>query len=181
MPQRSAVEQLPDDIRTELDRRLAQSGFSGYAELAEWLTGQGYQISRSAVHRYGQRLERRMETIRASTEAARQIASVAPDEEDDRSAAVISMVQSDLFEAMLALQEAQEEGVDPTTRVALLSKAGRAVAEVSRASVNQKKFAAEVRRQTQQEAADAAETAARKAGLSDDGVAAMRAAILEGL
>lgn len=179
MPQRSAVEQLPDEVRGQLDRRLSEAGFSGYDQLAEWLTEQGYQISRSAVHRYGQRLERRMETIRASTEAARQIANIAPDDEDERSAAVISMVQSELFEAMLALEEAQD--ADAGERVALLSKAGRAIAEVSRASVNQKKYAAEVRRQTQEEAAEAVETAARKQGLSDDGVSALRKAILEEL
>ncbi|MFP4132200.1 MAG: DUF3486 family protein [Thiohalospira sp.] len=179
MPKRSAVEQLPDEVRDELDRRLSDAGFGGYQELADWLTEQGYEISRSAVHRYGQRLERRMETIRASTEAARQIASAAPDEEDQRSAAVISLVQSDLFEAMLALQEAQEAA--PEARVELLAKAGKAIAEVSRASVSQKKYAAEVRRQTQEEAAERVEATARAQGVPAASIEAMRQAIMEEL
>ena len=179
MPQRSRVEQLPEDLRAELDRRLSDAGFGNYQDLADWLTEQGYQISRSAVHRYGQRLERRMETIRASTEAARQIASAAPDEEDQRSAAVISLVQSDLFEAMLALQEAQD--AEPGARVELLSKAGKAIADVSRASVSQKKYAAEVRRQTQEEAAERVEAAARAQGVPPENVDAMRQAIMEEL
>ncbi|MEW6258267.1 MAG: phage protein Gp27 family protein, partial [Pseudomonadota bacterium] len=48
-----------------------------------------------------------------------------------------------LFEAMLALEEAED--ADPTERVKLLASAGRAIAETSRASQGQKKWAQEQR------------------------------------
>ncbi len=143
MPAPSAVDRLPEPLRHELERRLVGGGFSGYTALAEWLAEQGYEISRSAVHRYGQRVKRRMDAIRASTEAARLIAEAAPDRDDARSAAVIALVQSELFEAMLALSEAEQ--AEPEDRVRLLSQAARAIAEASRASVAQKRWAEEIR------------------------------------
>ena len=51
MPARSAVGQLPEEIRDEINRRLVENSFSGYAQLAGWLRELGYQISKSALHR----------------------------------------------------------------------------------------------------------------------------------
>ena len=177
MPRPAAVDTLPEAVRAELDRELARRAFSGYAELAEWLEAQGYAISRSALHRYGQKVQRRLEAIRASTEAARLIADAAPDREDSRSAAVIALVQSELFEAMLSLQQLEGDD-DPARRVKLLSNAARAIAEASRASVAQKKWAEQVRREALAEAAEAVEKKAGAQGLSAEAVAAIKAEIL---
>lgn len=143
MPQRPAVTQLPDPVRSELNSRLAASGFSGYDALAAWLTEQGFEISKSSIHRYGQALERKLAAIKASTQAAQLIAEAAPDDEDSRSAAVISLVQTDLFDALLSLQESED--ADPGERVKLLSSAARSIAEVGRASISNKRYASEVR------------------------------------
>ncbi len=177
MPRPAAVDTLPEAVRAELDRELARRAFSGYAELAEWLEAQGYAISRSALHRYGQKVQRRLEAIRASTEAARLIADAAPDREDSRSAAVIALVQSELFEAMLSLQQLEEDD-DPARRVKLLSNAARAIAEASRASMAQKQWAEEIRRQEREIAAEKAAKIARKGGMSRDTIEAIRAEIL---
>jgi len=156
MPRPAAVDTLPEPVRAALDRELAGRAFSGYGELSAWLGSQGYAISRSALHRYGQRVQRRLEAIRASTEAARLIADAAPDREDSRSAAVIALVQSELFEAMLSLQQLEEDD-DPARRVKLLSSAARAIAEASRASVAQKQWAEKIRRETAEELASQVE------------------------
>ena len=42
------------------NQELAARNFTGYAELEDWLRGQGFEISKSAIHRYGQKIERRM-------------------------------------------------------------------------------------------------------------------------
>jgi hypothetical protein len=157
MPRRPKITQLPSEVRGWLDDALAEGNFAGYEALAAELRARGYDVSRSSVHRYGQRLERKLAAIRASTEAARQIAAAAPDDADLRSAAVISLVQSDLFDALLALQEA--ETAEPGERVKLLASAARAIAEASRASVGQKRWAEEVRTRL-----DELERAAGKAG-----------------
>ncbi|WP_018169103.1 DUF3486 family protein [Thioalkalivibrio sp. ALMg9] len=179
MPQRSAVSQLPEEVRSALDRRLAEQGFANYDRLVEWLTEQGFQISRSAVHRYGQALEERLADIRASTEAARLITAEVEDAEDNQSSALLRMIQSEMFQVLMNLRQANDAELDADQRVALLARAGKAAAEVARASMTQKKLAADVRRQAQAEAAERAETVARKAGVSAEGVAALRAAILE--
>jgi len=144
MPAQSSIDQLPDEVRKDLHQRLVASGFHGYDGMAAWLQEQGYQISRSAVHRHGQKVQQRINRIQASTEAAKLIAEAAPDQEDARSAAVTALVQSELFDAMLALEQADQED-DPGARIKLLSQAGRAIAEVSRASITQKRWADEVR------------------------------------
>ena len=58
MGKRSAVEMLPDDVRRQLDDEIRKSRFSGYTQHSEWLKHQGYEIGRSAVHRYGQQLQK---------------------------------------------------------------------------------------------------------------------------
>ncbi|MDF5909982.1 DUF3486 family protein [Pseudomonas aeruginosa] len=69
------------DGRMTLDELIAdlQAQFPSQAEAGEL-------PSRAAVHRYGQKLERRLAAIRASTEAAKLIRAQAGDDLDARSA-----------------------------------------------------------------------------------------------
>ncbi|BDY93848.1 hypothetical protein MUTS15_25050 [Escherichia coli] len=138
MARRSTIEKLPEDVRRWLERALTESGFSGYNELESLLRERGYVISKSAIHRYGQKIERRYGAIRAATEAARMLTEGAADDQDARSEAVIALIQTELFESIVQLQEAEEGEVDPKERVALLSKVAKNVATLSRASVNLK-------------------------------------------
>lgn len=176
MARPSKIDLLPAGVRDELNRRLVANAFSGYEALADWLATQGCELKKSAVHAYGQRLERRLSAIKASTEAAAAIAAAAPDEADQRSAAVISLVQTDIFDIMVTLQEA-EEG-EPADRLKLLSRAAKSIAELSRASVNQKKWQAEVSSKVKAAEAKAGKIAAQ-AGVSAAQSEAIRAAIRE--
>jgi len=144
MPAPSSISKLPEEARKALDKRLVAQQFSGYVDLSTWLSEQGYEISKSAIHRHGQKVQQRINRIQASTEAAKLIAEAAPDQEDARSGAVIALVQSELFDAMLDLEQADDED-DPAARIKLLSQAARAIAEASRASVSQKRWSEEVR------------------------------------
>jgi hypothetical protein len=60
MSGRSKVFLFRPKLRETLDRRLVESGFGDYAGHVEWLARQGAAISRSALHRYGQALERKL-------------------------------------------------------------------------------------------------------------------------
>lgn len=144
MPPPSKIDMLPEDVRRELDTKILANGFGGYVALSAWLSDKGFAIGKSNVGNYGQRLERRLAAIKASTEAARMIAAAAPDESDDRSHAIISLVQTEIFDSLLALQDASEEA-DPAERVNILGKAAKNIATLTRASVANKKWAAEVR------------------------------------
>lgn len=177
MPASSKIKLLPDEIRAELNRRLVKRAFADYETLAAWLAEQGFQIGKSTVHRYGQKLERKLEAIRASTEAARAIAEAAPDDADLRSAAVMSLVQTEIFDVLVNLQEATDEDVDQVTRVKLLSHAAKNIATLSRASVNQKKWSLEVRERAVA-VADEVTKAARQAGMSAETAETWRKKIL---
>ncbi len=176
MPARSKISTLPAEVRAWLDKALSDGNFSGYEQLEKLLADKGYTIGKSSIHRYGQQLEQKLAAVRASTEAARAIAEAAPDDADLRSAAVMSLVQTDTFNVMVALQEADAEA-DPAGRLKLLAKAAEAIAKLSRASVNQKKWETEVKARVDA-AADAAARIARKGGLSADSVAEIRKRIL---
>lgn len=176
MPKRKAVEGLPNEVKTWLDKALLASNFSGYEMLAEALRERGYTIGKSAIHRYGQKFERRLAAIKASTEAARMIAEGAADDQDARSEAVIALVQTELFETIVNLQEA-EDAESQTDRVTLLSKAAKNIATLTRASVNLKKFQVEARQRLAAEALAAAVDGAKAEGLTPEQAARVGAAV----
>jgi hypothetical protein len=148
MARQSSVDQLPEAVKEWLDKSLVASNFSGYEQLESALRERGCTISKSAIHRYGQKIERRFAAIKASTEAARLLTEGAADDQDARSEAVIALVQTEMFESIVNLQEAGEEDIDPTDRIGLLSKAAKNIATLARASVGQKRWRMEVEAET---------------------------------
>lgn len=177
MGRRSSINALPEDVRRWLERALLDQDHEGLAALEEALRERGYQVSRSAIHRYGQKIERRYAAIKASTEAARMLTEGAADDQDARSEAVIALVQTELFESIVNLQEAQDDDTDPSERIKLLSSAAKNIATLARASVNQKKFRHDVQERVEA-AANAAEKIATKGGLSAQAVDALKREIL---
>ena len=180
MARRSKVGALPAAVREWLTSALVASQFGEYEQLSALLAEQGYDISKSAVQRYGTKLERSLAAIKSSTEAAAAIAAAAPDDADLRSAAVISMVQTGLFDVMLALKSAEAES-DAVIRLELLGKAAKGISELSRASINQKKHhagvTAKVRAEERAKAAEMATTAAKAGGASPETIGMIRRAL----
>jgi hypothetical protein len=152
MAARNSVSMLPAEVRAWLDQSLVDGNFSGYQALEELLRDKGYSISKSAIHRYGQKIERRFAAIRASTEAAKLLTQGASDDTDTRSEALLALVQTELFESIVNLQEAGDEDVSNEDRIAILSKVAKNIATLSRASVNQKKFRLEEQARIEQKA-----------------------------
>ena len=191
MARKSTITRLPLEIKAYIEAMLATGGQTLdelITDLRERFPAQAHAgdlPSRSAIGRYGQKLERRLSAIRASTEAAKMIQAHAGDDKDARSEALTAMVQTELFEAILELQEAidgDDEKLDPASRVELLSKAAKNIATLTRSSVNLKEFQAKVeeraRKRAFEEAAGAAVKAAKAQGLSDTGVDKLREAIM---
>ena len=54
---RNSIDKLPPFIRRWLQRKLYERGFRDYAGLAAELAAKGYAVSKSALHRYGWKLE----------------------------------------------------------------------------------------------------------------------------
>lgn len=167
---------LPQDVREYLEKTLVENNFSGYELVAGALQEMGYSISKSGLHRWGKGLERQMAAVRASTEAARAIAAAAPDDADLRGSAIMSMVQSEMFDILVSLREVDEEE-DPSARLKLMTRVAEGIATLSRATVNQRKWASEVRARAEAVAASV-EKIASKGGLSTDSVEQIRQEIL---
>ncbi|MGC4076898.1 MAG: DUF3486 family protein [Rubrivivax sp.] len=149
MGRKSTVDRLPPEIKAYIQAALAtgaQTLDELIADLRERFpaaAGAGVLPSRSAVGRYGQKLDRRLAAIKASTEAAVMISQHAGDDKDTRSEALTALVQTELMEALISLQEADDPDVDPAERIAMLSAAAKNIATLTRSSVNLKKFQAD--------------------------------------
>ncbi|MDP3715556.1 MAG: DUF3486 family protein [Burkholderiales bacterium] len=184
MPKRSKVETLPPAVKKWLDTALLSGNFAGYTALESELRDRGFAIGKSSIQRYGSNLERKLAAIKASTEAAKIIADSAPDDAGQLSGAVMSMIQTEVFNVLVTLQEleqsdgdAKDDAAAKMARAKLLSQLAKNVATLSRASVSQKKHEIEIRGKVAA-AADAVAKAARKGGLSAGAVDSIRREIL---
>lgn len=166
MPPRSKVAALPAEVKAWLDQALVENNFSGYEALSAELAERGFSIGKSALHSYGQNFEERLSALRLASEQARAVVAAAPDEEGAVNEALMRLVQEHLFKLLMS-----EEGkID-------LPKVAKAVAELGRASVVQKKWQAEVRAKAEA-AASQVEKIAKKGGLDAATVAEIRREIL---
>ena len=171
MPRRSAVELLPPELKAWLDAELIKRGFSDYVELANDLNikGGGDVISKSSLHRYGQNFEERLQALKFSTEQAKALIDASPDNEDAMNQALVRLTQEKIFSILLELK------VDPSK--VNLSGLTRSIAELARASITVKDYAAKVKAKAL-DAATAVAATAKKAGLSDDAVEQIKRRIL---
>jgi hypothetical protein len=138
MAPRSKIVKLPEAVKIWLDKALIDNKFGEYELLSVDLKARGYDISKSAIHRYGKDFESRLGALRMASEQAKAIVQSAPDEDGSVSEALTRLVQEKLFQSLLDFQ------IDPDKPLNIAS-AAKAVAELSRATVTQKKWQAEVR------------------------------------
>lgn len=163
MPQRSAVEGLPPDVKAQLDQRLVGSAFSGYDSLSAWLSSLGFEISKSSLHRYGQEFQGKLASLKLATEQVRAIVQAVPDDEGAFNEAVMRLAQERLFSYLV---EADIE-VRDDKKIALLAKAVHAIADLGRASVRQKEWGVAMRDKLDQKLAALERAAESKDGKLD--------------
>lgn len=169
MPPRSKVGQLPEDVRQALEQRLIANGFSDYESLAAWLGEEGFEISKSSLHRWGANFEDKCAGLRVATQQAKAIVDASPDDEGAMAEALMRLMQEKLFNILLDLE------VDPTK--VNIGAVAKALAPIARASIALKKYSSEVRDRARA-AADAVDRIAASGGLTKDGAALLREEIL---
>jgi len=157
MGKKSNVETLPKEVKEWLDRSLVENNFSGYQLLAEEMKARGYEVSKSAIHRYGQDFGERLKALKLVTEQARAVVQAAPDEDGAVNDALVRLTQEKLFGVLMEIQ-VDPENVD-------LAKLAKAVAELGKASVLQKRWQAEARQKALADAANAVGEAAQAQGM----------------
>lgn len=150
MARRSAVSSLPTDLRRALDERLVSSSFGDYSALAQWLADQGYAISRSALHRYGQALEGEYSEAMADARALLALTRAAGDLGEAGSeiaSGAATILQTDIVRTALEIRREN----DPAKRAALLTKLTRAQADVGRMTVSVERHRAEIEARARKE------------------------------
>lgn len=191
MGRKSTISRLPPEVKTYVEGLMAQGRLTldeMIADLQQRFPGEaknGVLPSRSALQRYGPKLERRLIAVKAFTDASEAIDAHAKDLGDSRSAALTAIVQQELFDAIINLGDASDPNMDPVDRVTMLSAAGKNIATLARSSVNTKQFQAkieaEARKKAFEDAAQKASNNAKQQGMSAEGTKLLRAAIMEAL
>ena len=138
---RDAVIKLPDDIKTELDVRLADTA-NTYEDLSTWLKAEGYEISKSAIGRYAirstQAAQRVAETLQR-TQAIAQAVEAHPDLDYTKAA---SMVLMDGL--MQRVSTAEDDFAEMP-----LDKAGRLIASLARNATYEKRVRQDMKKKAE--------------------------------
>jgi hypothetical protein len=113
MPARSKISLLPEPVKADLDRRLIEGSFSGYRELEEWLEGLGFEISHTAINRYGRKFEKQLEDLKVAAGQSKAIVETLGDDANSLGDAVTQLA---LQKALVALQQIDPESIDPESK-----------------------------------------------------------------
>jgi len=193
MPARSKVAMLPEEVRTELERRIIERSFSGYHDLADWLRAQGYQIAHDSIQRHGARLGRQIEAMKQLTHEAHAIAAAI--DKSDTTVVEVSIqlvhqrILAMLLEEPVSSQESSRVALrapepDSLSRQALglpdLARMTRILADLNRINMARQRQAdaggAQARQPTRAAGATHAKTSGK--GLSEEAYHAIRNALL---
>lgn len=134
MAPRSKITRLPKDVKEWLDKALVDGDFSEYEALSVALKARGFDLSKSAIHRYGQEFEARLAALKMATQQAKAISDSVPDDEGAMNDALIRLVQQKAFDMLLKMEEG-----------ASMKEVSLMVARLSNATVKQKQWQAEAR------------------------------------
>ena len=168
------------ELRTELDRNLMDGRLPNYEALAKWLSTQGCKIVARRRANYGRGLERKLDLVRLVTEQATAVIEASPADDNNLSAALLRLVQQHLFEMLVDLKT---EGLTQQD----IAKIADSVAQMTRATVMQQKWASELKAKIAERVgaaerevvAEVQQAASMGGGLSAEAEARIRRILLE--
>jgi hypothetical protein len=175
------IKRLPDDLKEELDRMLSEGTLHSCRQLAKWLGDNGFAISHAAIHKYGQKFERRLEAVRIATEQARVVCESFKDDDQQMQSALLRLVQTRVFEVLQAANERPKGTRAKAGAVALtpvnISGLARSVSGLVRAEVEHLKWRERARAALA--AAGGKLEEARREGLSETMADSIRSVLLD--
>jgi len=174
------IKKLPPDLKEELDRMLGEGTLHSCRQLSKWLGDNGFHISHAAIHKYGQKFERRLEAVRIATEQARIVCEESKDDDEKMQSALMRLVQTRLFEVLSIANEKDTQGEEQhEARIAPvnITALARSVSGLARAETEHRKWA-ERARASAAEAGKKVEEAKSK-GLSKEAAEQIKAVLME--
>lgn len=180
----SSVEQLPPDILEQLqallrDPRVTQLDATRQINVILEQQGAEDRVSKSAVNRYAVRMERIGKRMRESRQVAEMwIGKLGAEPQGKLGNLVNEILRTLSFDAAQLLADGHIDEESLPGVIEQLKHLALATYRLERSATENVQREALIRKQAKEEAAEAAEGVVRKAGLSDDAVAKMRAAIM---
>ncbi len=141
---------------------MAESGFSDYRGLAEWVRQQGYEISDDSLWRYGKGIQRQITAAQMAVHQARALAEVAADNKGLLIEAIMTVVEQKVLSKLIEGEQIENSDIR------LLN----AAANLARATVFHQRRADEV------QAREKEQKAPRERGLSEEAYNAIRNTLL---
>jgi hypothetical protein len=186
----SRIKQLPPDILEQLhallrDPRVTQ--LEVVASINALLQERGEApVSKSALNRYKLRMDEAGAAMRDAREMAEiWIAKLGAAPQGQVGQLINEIIRVLALDVSLEIKRLVHGGTVDEERlpevVRMLKQLAEALEKLERAASDNERRAAQIREQARREAAEMAEAAAQKAGVSADGIAALRAAILQEL
>jgi hypothetical protein len=123
---------LPPHIRQEVERRLFENGFRDYEGLAQWVRGQGYEISDDSLWRYGRALQQQFMATQLTVRQACALAERSADLEGSMARALITVAQQKALATLLEMQQVRPADLN-------------AIANLTRAAIAQQRQTAELK------------------------------------
>ena len=137
----STVDKLPDDIRAQLDLKLADTA-NTYEELSKWLKAEGFEISRSAIGRYAIRSTTAAQRVAETLQRTQAIAKAVEEHPDLDYTKAASMIFMDGLIQRVSTAEDEYAEIP-------LDKAGRLIAAMSRNATYEKRTRAELKKKAE--------------------------------
>ena len=142
-PPSKVITMLPAYVRQEVERRIFENGFRDYDGLAQWVRGEGYEISDDSLWRYGRALQEQLATAALIVRHARALAKLGGDHEGLTAQTLITVAQQKALAALLEMEEVKAADLN-------------AIANLTRAAIAQQRWAAEQKERDQQQHTPAA-------------------------
>lgn len=158
-------DELPQEVREKVDRLLVEGG-STYDDIRDFLAAEGYDISRSAIGRYGKDWLNTYQRLRIAEDKARTLVSeigdgLALDEAASR------LLMQQVLELLISTE------LTPKERASLM----KSVAILQSSSVQREKLKKELRSKVEEVAEEVTQTA-RRGGMSDELIREMEERVL---
>jgi hypothetical protein len=178
MPQQSTIKKLPPEIRDKIGTLMDQGRTLN--EIVAHLSSLDVEVSRSALGRYKQHIDKVSQKIRRSREIAEAIVRNQGEAPESKTARLnIELLHGVMLDMLSQLPDEGDE-VDPVQPMLLtLSPQGamqmaKAMDHLSRAAKQDSDLIDKLRSEARKEAAEVTDEVAKKVGLSDDARAEIR-------
>jgi len=129
---KSRVDELPDDIRKNLDEMLADVNYT-YQEIADKITEAGYEISKSSIGRYALRQNAVIKRLKEAAEQTRVIVETMKENQNLDAAEAANAILIDALTKKFATAQEEFENMP-------IDKAARVAVALERTAIFNKKF-----------------------------------------